>query len=252
MHRRSQHTHDRQEKFSSLMVDMRSFLGAIIWLCILMVLWLNVECKRFLHERPNQHKSVPGWQEPGLWRPKWVLERDFDATQTTSAYKDRLYVKLKPDRTISVLRSRNRPWLQWRKLAATVAGISKKPLFENGLGSERNNVQSTDTEESLESIYSADGTWSFNDEAPMPTGRVVIETKEKGPDGSLTRIRHECRCDWGRLDDYAARFRRGRLYKYKGVRFGSDVPIGKYPVGTFTLRANAQHPLVSKDFQAFQ
>ncbi len=33
----------------------------------------------FFHQRPDTHKSSPGWQEPGLWRPKWIVEREFFA-----------------------------------------------------------------------------------------------------------------------------------------------------------------------------
>ena len=219
-------------------------------LLLLSLLAVCLEGKKFLHQRPDQHKSYPGWQEPGLWRPRWVLDREFDATETSKAHKDRLYLKLKPDRTVSIYSARKRPWLQWLKSGTKSTGpdTSKKNLFEaNTAGTEPSIDDSIQ-----EDLYSAEGTWSFADEAPMPTGRVIIETKERSADGSVMRIRHECRCDWGRLDDYAARFRRGRLFKYKGVQRGSDVPIGKYAAGTFRLRANVQRPLVSKEFLAFQ
>lgn len=218
---------------------------------LLMMFCLQIEATKFLHQRPDQHKSYPGWQEPGLWRPKWVLEREFAATETTPAFKDRLYLKLKPDRTISICNSHKRPWFQWLKKPSKSGDNAKKSLFESNVNNKM--PPSALPEEIIQNeMYNADGTWSFADEAPMPTGKVILETKERQADGSIVRIRHECRCDWGVMDDYAAKFRRGRLFKYKGVQRGSDIPLGKYAAGTFILKANAQRPLVSKDFQAFQ
>jgi hypothetical protein len=210
---------------------------------------LIAKAKEFLHQRPDQHKSYPGWQEPGLWRPKWVLERDFPATETSKAYKDRLYIKLKPDRTIDIINSRKRPLLQIFKGRNARREAEKKALFETGT---ENSLSNSPNAALQESIYEAEGTWSFADESPMPTGRVILETRERQKDGTVLRIRHECRCEWGKNDDYAAKFRRGKLFKYKGVQRGSDIPLGKYAAGSFILRANAQRPLVSKDFQAFQ
>jgi hypothetical protein len=54
--------------------------------------------------------------------------------------------------------------------------------------------------------------------------KVKIETRE-GVDG-MDRLLHETRCEWGSLDGYAARFRRGKLYKYKGTDAGSGIPLG--------------------------
>jgi hypothetical protein len=236
----------------------RVFLGMkLVSPSLFAILALVLTCfqaigKKFLHERPNQHKALPGWQEPGLWRPKWVLEREFEATPTAPAYTDRLYIKLKPDRTVSICNSRKRPWLQWGTRSATKSDPAKKSLFENDISNSDKARNSAPPDESLESIYSADGTWSFTDEAPMPTGRITIETKERQADGTTTRIRHESRCDWGVLDDYAVRFWPGRVYRYKGVQRNSDLPVGKYAAGSFILKANAQRPLISKDFQAFQ
>jgi hypothetical protein len=178
-----------------------------------------------------------------------VLERDFPATETSKAYRDRLYVKLKPDRTIDIINSRKRPLLQIFKGRSARQDTEKKTLFESGTESITNDAPTADVQES---IYEAEGTWAFTDESPMPTAKVILETRERQQDGTIARIRHECRCEWGRADDYAAKFRRGKVFKYKGVRRGSDIPLGKYAAGTFLLRANAQRPLIGKEFQAFQ
>ena len=111
-----------------------------------------------------------------------------------------------------------------------------------------------------DNLSDVEGTWSFEDENPFPTAKVIIETRERESDGVVSRIRHECRCEWGKQDEYAAKFHIGKIFKYKGLSTGSstmaaavaDVPIGKYPVGSCLLRANVQRPLLSKDFLAFQ
>lgn len=204
----------------------------------------------FMHQRPDQHKSFPGWQEPGLWRPKWVMEREFYATEGCKAYKDRLYLKLKPDRTVYLYGPRKRPLLEIFKKVTTKVAEKKKSLFEKGTeGAPDKSEELTSYHEMQKELYSADGSWSFTDEAPLPSAKIQIETKE-GTDRS--RVRHESRCEWGTMDGYAAKFKRGRIYKFKGVQKGSDIPLGKYVAGTFTIRANGQRPLVSKDFLAFQ
>ena len=225
----------------------------LFYILAIFILFQCFLAKEFLHQRPDQHKSYPGWQEPGLWRPKWVMIRNFDATETTPAYTDKLYMKLKPDRTISIQNSRKRPWLQiLNKGLSSKVEPTKKSLFESSIEKAAAAKPSILEEVDEGSMFNTQGTWSFTDETPIPTGSVVIETKEQTKEGTAIRIRHECRCDWGKLDEYAMKFRRGRIFKYRGAQKGSDIPLGKYKAGTFILKANAQRPLVSKDFQAFQ
>lgn len=81
----------------------------------------------------------------------------------------------------------------------------------------------------------------------MPEAVVKIETRE-GPDDEI--IRHDIRCDWGTMDGYAAKFRRGKILKYKMTEAG--VPIGTYQVGTFTIRVSPHRPLISKEYIAFE
>lgn len=203
-----------------------------------------------MHQRPDQHKSFPGWQEPGLWRPKWVMEREFYAADGTKAYKDKIYLKLKPDRTVYLYSPRKRPLLEMFKKVQPKAAEKKKSLFETGKeGAPDKSEEISSYHELQKELYSAEGSWSFTDEAPLPSAKVLIETRE-GP--NRARVRHESRCEWGTMDGYAAKFKRGRIYKFKGVQKGSDIPLGKYVAGSFTIRANAQRPLVSKDFLAFQ
>lgn len=178
------------------------------------------------------------------------MEREFYATDGSKAYKDKLYLKLKPDRTVYLYSPRKRPLLEMFKKRASQAAENKKSLFETGKeGAPDKSEELTSYHEMQKELYSAEGSWSFTDETPLPSAKVQIETRE-GADRS--RVRHESRCEWGTIDGYAAKFKRGRIYKFKGVQKGSDIPLGKYVAGTFTIRANAQRPLVSKDFLAFQ
>mmetsp|Transcript_10619 Transcript_10619/g.17871 ORF Transcript_10619/g.17871 Transcript_10619/m.17871 type:complete len:221 (-) Transcript_10619:115-777(-) len=218
-----------------------------IMLVYLFVLGLFAVCmakEDFFHQRPDQHKSYPGWQEPGLWRPRWIMDREFEATETSEASRDRLYFKMKSDRTVEFSNRRTRPWLQLRKSASKRATRSGGDIDMMDRDAELERYERFQNE-----LYNAQGTWSFVDETPRPTGKVTIETREGS---KIERVRHEGRCEWGNLDGYAAKFRRGKIYKYKGEQSGSGIPLGKYAAGTFTMRANIHRPLVAKDFISFQ
>ena len=91
-----------------------------------------------------------------------------------------------------------------------------------------------------------DGTWWWKDQGKQ--GLVKLEVREGEDDEDRTR--HDIRCDWGSLDGYAAKFRRGRIMKYKMTEAG--VPVGEYQVGTFTIKVSPHRPMVSKEFIAFQ
>jgi len=200
-------------------------------------------------------------------------------------YRDRIYFRLKPDRTVKVYSSSSRPLLEWRKKRS--AEEKKKRLFETG----------TEVQESLKdklasnkidaSFYDVDGSWFFQDAAPLVGGKVQIETKEllsdkigdaKGHKNNLKKsnkfasfvkrrllgghgddedggnakekIRHDVFCEWGTLDGYSAKFRKGKIIKYKVTESG--VPLGQYAVGTFSISISTHRPLVAKDFVAFQ
>ena len=213
--------------------------------------------REFLHQRPDQHKSFPGWQEPGLWRPKWVMEREFFATKSAKPYRDRIYFKMKNDRTIRFCNSSKRPLFEWFKKSSSAGSADgadkKKRLFESGAEVKSGKAEDLKAfrEEQMDLYTNADGTWSFTDESPSSrTGKVEIETREG--EHKDERIRHVIRCDWGKNDGYAAMFRRGRIYKFKGVKKGTEIPLGTYVAGSCIIRANVQRPLVSKDFLAFQ
>lgn len=256
----------------------------------------------FFHQAPDQYKLQAGWQEPGLWRPRWVMDREFDvhddddddnddiendndkaeesgkakgfaskflktskvtsdSISSTSTKKknvqprrDRVYLRLKSDRTVKVFKRSNRPLLEIFKKKEK--GEKKKNLFETG------NEEMASFEEQInagatkldDSFYDLDGTWWFQDAAPLPQGKIKIETREgKGKD--VYKLRHDARCDWGTLDGYAAMFRSaGKIVKYKmGFdSLGVPLPVGEKVVGRFTLRVSPHRPLVSKDYVAFQ
>ena len=236
----------------------------ILLLCAISIV-LFVSAKKgepktpFFHQRQDQYKNQPGWQEPGLWRPRWIMERTFYATEEGGKeHSDRLYLKMKNDRTIKVYTSKTRPKFQWLKKAKQGGGGRKeKNMFETGAEADldvETQIKMKKLEE--ERLYDADGTWWWQDEAPALTGKVKIEIRDKKKNTSEDeetmegRTLHEGRCDWGKLDGYAALFRKGQMMKYKGGTGG--VPFGTYKVGQWTMRANVHRPLISKEFVAFQ
>jgi hypothetical protein len=84
----------------------------------------------FFHQAPDSYKMQPGWQEPGLWRPKWIMERSFvDEKSGVVVKKDKVCFKLKPDRTLKIYRHANRPWIEVFKRKNEE---KKKKLFETG------------------------------------------------------------------------------------------------------------------------
>eukprot|EP01041_Mallomonas_annulata_P001746 gene1746-3374_t len=198
---------------------------------------------------PDQHKLVPGWQEPGLWRPKWIMDRYFDETDDTPAYSDRILFRLKPDRTMKVFSSKTRPIVQISALAES--SQKKKKLFETPEDESKSSAREEEVEEPK-----IDGTWHWQDAAPLPNqAKVKLETNEPcdsdDPNGPRTmKVRHDTRCEWGKLDGYAAKFKRGKILKYRSSEGG--LPLGMYNAGTFIIRVSPHRPLVAKDFLAFQ
>lgn len=210
---------------------------------------------QFHHQAPDQHKLSAGWQEPGLWRPLWVMDRTFDADEAlgTSAKEDRIYFKLKSDRTIKVMSSKNRPLLEIFK--PKVEKEKKKKLFETEEDNseesrieEENSKKVKRTSEDEQAQIDFDGTWWWQDASPMNGAKVKIETRE-GAD-KQERIRHDGLCEWGSMDGYSALFKIGKILKYKMTEAG--VPLGTYQAGNYIIRVNTHRPLVGKEFLAFE
>ena len=190
-----------------------------------------------------------GWQEPGFWRPKWVMDREFDNEEDNEIYPKRIYFKLNSDKTVKVFKTEYRPKLEIGKEEKQRKEKPKK-LFETG------NEKVLTTEEKIHQLNKNkekeevfDGGWTWADAAPLAQAKVTIETKECVKDKE-EKLRHDCRCDWGKLDGYAPLFRRGKIYKYKLTPAG--IPIGTYAAGTFTVKVSPFRPIVSKDFLAIQ
>jgi hypothetical protein len=223
--------------------------------------------QNFFHQSPEQHKLAPGWQEPGLWRPQWIMDRVFYNDDGIEEYRDRLHFNLKIDRTIAIKKSENRRLLEIGKVTSGAAGRhasrrgpggggkeKKKKLFEasdddtDDVVAKREALKETEKPAGDE-YYDVDGTWWWQDAAPMNYAKIKLETREVDErDGSIEKIRHEVLSDWGNLDGYAFNFRRGKIIKNKG----NGPQIGSKIVGTFTVKVSPHRPMVSKDFLAFQ
>jgi hypothetical protein len=201
----------------------------------------------FFHQAPDQHKLTPGWQEPGFWRPKFIMERVFTSPDGTPTHTDRLCFKLKPDRTMKIYRSSNRPLFEMFKKQTETE--KKKKLFESGAEDVTSLKQQFETNKADDSFFDVDGTWWWQDGAPLNQGKVKLETRENKEDGEREKIRHDVRCDWGTLDGYVPKFREGKILKYK---FEAGIPMPNIHAGSFTIKVSPHRPLVSKDFLAFQ
>jgi len=123
----------------------------------------------FLHQRPDQQKSSPGWQEPGLWRPKWIMDREFTSAESKTVTRDRLYLRLKSDRTVKIYSQKSRPFLEWRKKTPKDEENKKKKLFEETDGASSSEAESNAEDAQSkqikafktdqEALYDADGAW---------------------------------------------------------------------------------------------
>ena len=238
-------------------------MNGLVWILLLGLITL-IQSQDFFHQSTEQHKLAPGWQEPGLWRPRWIMDRimiDDDGEES----RDRMYFKLNIDRTMKVYKSNRRPLLE---IGSTKIGTSRrrnvksktkgavykkksKPLFESDEDDEDDLVaQRKKNQEELDAannqmMNEIDGTWWWQDAAPMNYAQVKLETREKGE-----KVRHEVLSDWGNLDAYAFNFRRGKIIKN---RMGAkNLPMGSEMVGTFSIRVSPHRPMVGKDFLAFQ
>ncbi len=222
--------------------------------------------------------------EPGLWRPRWIMDRIFVDDDGHEEYRDRLYFKLNIDRTMKIYKSGGRPLLEIgnTKVASPRArsrprkrgkgAVEKKqkgkPLFESDENDEEDLVtQRRKAQEAskvgnyVEDMDDIDGTWWWADAAPMNYAQVKLETRERSESGSMEKVRHEVLSDWGNLDSYAFNFRRGKIMKNRGGdenktkglgRGKAPIPLGSEMVGTFGIRVSPHRPMVSKDFLAFQ
>ena len=97
-------------------------------------------------------------------------------------------------------------------------------------------------------IEDVSGTWWWKDEIPLNQGHVKLETREGK--GGQDKYLHDIRCDWGAIDSYAAKFRRGKIFKYELNNQG--LPLKLKECGTFSIKVSPHRPLVGKDFLSFE
>lgn len=208
--------------------------------CILFILLIQVYSKEnnqqeeYLHE-DTTFQAMLGEREPGLWRPKFVIDREFIDKKGTVTKRDRVYFRLNPNRTVKIFHSSRRPFLEWKKKSKEVPNNletkSMKTYFapEEGDGSWD---------------YLADDKFIKDERARLYLDLLDVITDE--------RVRHELFGYWGTTDPYSVNFLEGSMTQFQGVKDRSDIPLGGYFVGRCTLHANGHRPLVSKDFLAFQ
>lgn len=81
---------------------------------IIFFLSLSFSFSKQLLSHSKDPSKFPGWQEPGLWRPMWVLEREFFPTSSKKnenkpikneikPIKSRVFLRFNPDRSVSLV-----------------------------------------------------------------------------------------------------------------------------------------------------
>lgn len=193
--------------------------------------------KDFLHQESGRGKDYPGWQEPGFNRPRyWIMDRTFFDKEGNVINQDRIQFRTFADRSMKILKQSNRPWIDW------VGKFSKSRKVTNK------------DERSLADKLSFDGTWSFKDYSANiaePTyGIFEMDAKEDKATEDITR--YDCKVKFGKTDGYAILFQPGSISRFSGINSKARLQMGAEVVGSFTVRANGNRPICSKDFQAFQ
>lgn len=215
----------------------------------------------YYHQPPlDEDPSERIMYEPGFWRPRWIMDRQLFAEDGKGKIKfDRLYFKMNSDKSIRIFSSKRRPWLDWLKFKTAPQKLFSETSLGGGSSnssgsrnSNRNGGQpnvAAQKQKLLKSLFKVDGTWDWTDDDLLGVAKVKIETRE-GP--NRLRVLHDIWSDWGSIDGYAALFRKGDIFKFKGMKYEDDLPLGKYLAGHCIIRANVHRPLISKEFQAFQ
>lgn len=204
------------------------------------------------HSAKDTHKTQVGWQEPGLWRPKFAMDRTFSVPigSNPKPHNDRIYLRLKNDRTVKLFTTRNRPFLEWRKKAENKKMSSRKLFETNDEDEEEASAKSRRGRGggSMEREDKDRGTWWWKDLSPLKQGLVKIELKDSVDDGYV--YSHEVYCDWGKLDPYVAKFKRGKILRYR--RNEAGLPGKAEEVGAFFMRVSPHRPMLSKEYLAFE
>lgn len=191
----------------------------------------------YLHQEPGGHKDFPGWQEPGFNRPRyWIMDRTFFDKEGNVLEQDRIQFRTFADRSMKFLKQSNRPLFDW----VGKFSKSRKPANKD--------------ERTLADKLYYDGTWSFKDfsgpAADSSYGLFGMDTKEDEASEDITR--YDCRVKYGKTDGYSILFQPGQITRFSGFNSKARVHIGAEVIGSFSIRANVNRPICSKDFQAFQ
>lgn len=104
------------------------------------------------------------------------MERVFTNAEGEVEKEDRIYFKLKPDRTMKIYKSQGRPFLEVFK--KTTEAEKKKKLFEAGSEQSEEFKKQFSDQKVDDAYFDIDGTWWWQDAAPLNQGKVKLETRE--------------------------------------------------------------------------
>lgn len=219
------------------LLKMINALSLLTLLCLLFAIDAsNRKTKKPIHQFVDYTEDY-GWREGGFTRPIWIIDREIieDDPQEgeDTVRRDRIYVKFKVDQRIRVLKSSDRPFVEFLT----------RPQIERAAASEMSETDSKDPY-FIDTVKRVDGRWKIRNEAPKPTVKVELDI-----DDDIDEFQYHTRSTWGKADSYAVNFRRGTMYEpYLTKEHGS---LKYREVGTFIMRANVFRPRI-QDFYAFQ
>jgi hypothetical protein len=159
-------------------MDILALLVLARWLVplVLSSFVRSTKAADFYHQTSSDFNDEPQKIsfEPGFWRPRWIMDREFFGHSGEKTKKDRLYFKMCSDRTIRIFNPSSKKisdlWFKRRQDSKLVAD----------LGLNNSKEWAAAREQQLKSLFGADGSWSWSSEEISGIAEVRIETKE-GP-----------------------------------------------------------------------
>jgi hypothetical protein len=170
----------------------------------------------FFHVLPNNplQKLSAGWQEVGLVRPKFMIQRKFFANPAANkpAFSDRIRIRFCEDRSVC-LYGKHRPWISLHPFSdpkyLSMLRTSALALANEDVGKDvAGRAPVTEIQ---------DGAWNFKNgfNARQPDIEFDVNSHT-----TKRREHHFSTLNWGQIDEVAANIAPGRIFTYKYTKRG--------------------------------
>jgi hypothetical protein len=154
-------------------MEVASIISLAIFLCIYVVS-VQGAGPGYFHQLQENQQYIKGWNEPGLWRPKWIMERRFYATEDEKASTDKVVLRLNNDRSVTVYHQHDK-----RKFVDFGNGEvkeAKKKLFKKDLFEKDDPTSGAQRFMRAAKAHRSDGVWTWETYYPKPRAKVEIGT----------------------------------------------------------------------------